>query len=141
MPAACGKDKNCRKVIESAERGDMKWFAFGDKNFTICFVGGRVVEMSLEYSEYDSTFSQVVTAAIQKFGKPEYLGNTTLQNSYGAQLTLGSARWVMPDGAVVTAEELTSGGTVTGTRLTTLSVRDAERWKKYSKSFSKEPKL
>ncbi|MGC1418344.1 MAG: hypothetical protein WA817_23870 [Candidatus Acidiferrum sp.] len=137
MPAACGKDKSCKKEIANAESGKETWFQL-DKDFKLCFANGVLVEMQLEYKNFD----EFAVAATAKFGNPMFNQKQVLQNGFGAQFVAGLAQWNLPDGTVISADEIVSYNQFGGgyDRYTKVWVRNAARFAALH-TGNQEPKL
>ncbi len=89
----------------------------------------KLVEFWVRPNRFNYTFDDIVAELDGKYGKPVATKIDTVQNGYGAQMKLGSGRWVLADGTViVVAEEMVHAESAGYAKIITAGYFTSERW-------------
>lgn len=124
----------CKEAIKDAQAGKVVRFSVG--GYGIVFERGSIV--LIDTTVHD--FSAFVAEATGIYGAPTESTTVTLANALGAHFDVGHARWSLPNGGVLSADETisTSYGI---TRYTEVSIRTSEKQRQLDAITAQRPVL
>jgi hypothetical protein len=108
-------------------------YSFNLPPYQFLFDGG--ILSLIEISNPQMSFAEALQDATAKYGKPTKQDTLTTRNAFGVKVDTGHARWDMPDGVVLTIDEVI----VEGDRSTQIFFRSAAKQKQFENGSAQNP--